>query len=268
MKGKIKRKHPAFWLIRHRSGNIRDHPQRYHVNVGKKYGNFRISNSYHNEIMKKEEYGDFRYNKKINGIDYVRRRIPYYVRKKDAEEEADAYRFFGIDAKVVPIKEKGKTFYSVYVPKKDVDWINKHMIEDYHVTEWESGHYRGAFTSHSSKTRKNEHISKGLKPIPRLKIPSGWKRMTVDVPEGSLCYGKVLPDGCWHSVVIMPDDNGTYFVSYGFPSFMLPKKFVYNLRTPDDAKRVAIRFMEDVNRGKYDVYEDMYGCNKFEGDKS
>ena len=43
MKGKIKRKHPAFWLIRHRSGNIRDHPQRYHVNIGKRYttGNFR-----------------------------------------------------------------------------------------------------------------------------------------------------------------------------------------------------------------------------------
>ena len=141
MKDKIKR-YPAVWKIRHRSGNIRDHPQRYHVNIGKRYGNFRISNSYHNEIMKKEEHGDFRYNKKINGIDYVRRRIPYYVRKKDAEEEADAYRFFDIDAKVVPIKEKGKTFYSVYVPKKDVDWINKHMIEDYHVTEWESGHYR------------------------------------------------------------------------------------------------------------------------------
>jgi len=37
MKGKIKRKYPAVWKIRHRSGNIRDHPQRYHINVGKRY---------------------------------------------------------------------------------------------------------------------------------------------------------------------------------------------------------------------------------------
>ena len=37
MKGKIKRKYPAFWKIRHRTGGIDDHPQRYHINVGKKY---------------------------------------------------------------------------------------------------------------------------------------------------------------------------------------------------------------------------------------
>jgi len=38
---KIK-KYPSFWLKRHRTGNIRDHPQRYHINVGKRYsvGNF------------------------------------------------------------------------------------------------------------------------------------------------------------------------------------------------------------------------------------
>ncbi|RLF99447.1 hypothetical protein DRN58_05145 [Thermococci archaeon] len=53
MKGKIKRKHPAFWLIRHRSGNIRDHPQRYHINVGKRYlsGNFRKNDEYNRTDM-------------------------------------------------------------------------------------------------------------------------------------------------------------------------------------------------------------------------
>ena len=30
-------RHPTRVLIRHRSGNIRDHPQRYHINVGKRY---------------------------------------------------------------------------------------------------------------------------------------------------------------------------------------------------------------------------------------
>ena len=41
---KIK-KYPPVWKIRHRTGNIRDHPQRYHINVGKRYteGDYRTS---------------------------------------------------------------------------------------------------------------------------------------------------------------------------------------------------------------------------------
>ncbi|RLF97797.1 hypothetical protein DRN58_08145 [Thermococci archaeon] len=41
MKNKIKGRYPAVWKIRHRSGNIRDHPQRYHINIGKRYGDLR-----------------------------------------------------------------------------------------------------------------------------------------------------------------------------------------------------------------------------------
>ena len=48
MNRNIKR-YPAVWKIRHRSGNIRDHLQRYHINVGKKYGNFRQMSPHYRE---------------------------------------------------------------------------------------------------------------------------------------------------------------------------------------------------------------------------
>ena len=48
MNRNIKR-YPAVWKIRHRTGNIRDHPQRYHINVGKKYGNFRQMSPHYRE---------------------------------------------------------------------------------------------------------------------------------------------------------------------------------------------------------------------------
>ncbi|RLI67213.1 hypothetical protein DRO91_10505, partial [Candidatus Heimdallarchaeota archaeon] len=48
MNRNIKR-YPAVWKIRHRTGNIRDHPQRYHINVGKRYGNFRQISPHYRE---------------------------------------------------------------------------------------------------------------------------------------------------------------------------------------------------------------------------
>lgn len=45
------RNYPAFWLKRHRTGGIDDHPQRYHINVGKRYGmgNFRQISPHYGE---------------------------------------------------------------------------------------------------------------------------------------------------------------------------------------------------------------------------
>ncbi len=48
MNRNIKR-YPAVWKIRHRTGNIDDHPQRYHINVGKRYGNFRQISPHYRE---------------------------------------------------------------------------------------------------------------------------------------------------------------------------------------------------------------------------
>ena len=66
MKGKIKGKYPAFWLIRHRSGNIRDHPQRYHINVGKRYG---MGN-----LRKNDKYNQVDKNQNVNGNEAQTRR--------------------------------------------------------------------------------------------------------------------------------------------------------------------------------------------------
>lgn len=165
------RDYPAFVLRRHRTGGIDDHDQSYHINVAKLYGagRFRadkmVIDSWKKDVKDIDEErlkklrersfvsqgrmdydregnlqsGDLDRRRKFDGVNYVQRDLPYHVYKKDAKEEADGYRFFGIDAKVVPKEEKGRTIYAVFVPEKDVDWINKNMVKNLHVMKLQSG---------------------------------------------------------------------------------------------------------------------------------
>ena len=97
MKNKIKRKHPAFWLIRHRSGNIRDHPQRYHINVGKRYGNFR----------QKVVRGDMDRRLKAFFKEYKRDRKKYFL-----DDVRDTTWRWGKDPEVLSIIEERVDAYN------------------------------------------------------------------------------------------------------------------------------------------------------------
>ena len=87
MKNKIKRKHPAFWLIRHRSGNIRDHPQRYHINVGKKYtgGDYRVNSNERNFKKLKKDIED--YEREIDILNEHKRKLNEKIDRLVEENE-------------------------------------------------------------------------------------------------------------------------------------------------------------------------------------
>ena len=108
-------RHPTRVLIRHRTGNIRDHPQRYHINMGKRYttGNFRKDFT---SVAKEDKYYyvDGRRVSKKEFIDNWRKEGFYWIH--DGEE------------------------YPVPPPNKYGMWQGKHR---YSVTpKTQSGHYR------------------------------------------------------------------------------------------------------------------------------
>jgi len=136
MKNKIKRKHPAFWLIRHRSGNIRDHPQRYHINVGKKYrtGNFRSNKRGSTRIaqsVNRREIEEWANNIAYNYNHDIDTDIPSQL--------IDASRDLGI-----PFHEMDKRWQDFYpsdkVTKDDIIWLIAGSDTD--VKRSKSGHYR------------------------------------------------------------------------------------------------------------------------------
>ena len=108
-------RHPTRVLIRHRSGNIRDHPQRYHINIGKRYttGNFRKDFS---SVAEKDKYYyvDGRRVSKKEFIDNWRKEGFYWIH--DGDE------------------------YPVPPPNKYGMWQGKHRYSV--TTKTQSGHYR------------------------------------------------------------------------------------------------------------------------------
>jgi len=161
MKGKIKRKHPAFWLIRHRSGNIRDHPQRYHVNVGKRYlgENIRhgvVSGDYRKKkyTLSKEKLLDvLPHGSGIDGDWYIEDKGSYFY-AGNSYHCMDEYGYYdGWQDFYLTIPKKDPTKFKLHF-RGDQYLARKYMLRDYledlfglrlnelSGNKVESGHYR------------------------------------------------------------------------------------------------------------------------------
>jgi len=161
MKGKIKRKHPAVWKIRHRTGGIDDHPQRYHINVAKRYlgENIRhgvVSGDYRKKkyTLSKEKLLDvLPHGSGIDGDWYIEDKGSYFY-AGNSYHCMDEYGYYdGWQDFYLTIPKKDPTKFKLHF-RGDQYLARKYMLRDYledlfglrlnelSGNKVESGHYR------------------------------------------------------------------------------------------------------------------------------